>query len=88
MALPMRPICCVCATLLVVCLLGGCNKLITAKTARKNFSPSLQSSISTGDQQLNTGMWVHDMSKRQLEDDLTRILMSDRPSLLTPYPVP
>jgi hypothetical protein len=89
MASTTRLLCGVCALLLAVSLLGGCGKkLITSKTVRKNVSPSLKTSIRTAEQQRNHTQWLNDVDARQFEDDLEALFLIDRPSYLTPYPIP
>lgn len=88
MALSFRLLCGVCAAMTVAALLGGCNKTITAATVRKDVSPSLKTSIRTKEQQRNRTKWINDVDSRQFEDDLEGLLLIDRPSYLTPYPLP
>ncbi len=79
----------ICVLLLAVSLLSGCGKkLITSKTARKNVSPSLKTSLRTAEQQRNRTKWIDDVDARQFEDDLEAIFLIERPSRLTPYPIP
>jgi len=79
-------VCALCVGALVVA--AGCNKTITAETARKNLSPNLNRMALTREQRLNKHAWTADIERRQLEDDVDNILMIDRPGRLTRYPVP
>lgn len=76
-----------------VALLGGCasdnyNGPITSESYQSNPSPELSSLTRATEQSDNHLATVSDLNLRQIPDDLAAIFLLDRPSHLTPYPVP
>jgi hypothetical protein len=70
-------------------LAGGCGSdQITAKSVRKDMSPELMSLAHQREQRRNMYARTLDTNKRQIWDDLDRILLMNRPSRLSEYPVP
>ena len=80
--------CCVSAMLLTLLLIGGCSQKITAATVRRNLTPELETLSLTHEQRLNVHARTKNLGWRQLESDLDRLLLLDRPVRLTRYPVP
>ncbi|MCX5662114.1 MAG: hypothetical protein NTW19_20755 [Planctomycetota bacterium] len=68
--------------------LGGCSDRITAEGVRWNMSPELQGMANTPDQRKNTQARSMDTTMRQFNDDMDMVLMINKPSHLTIYPVP
>jgi hypothetical protein len=66
----------------------GCNK-VTPGSVRDNYSPDLETTTLNAGQRKNRAARTLDLNVRQFNDDFDRhILMLDRPSRLTRYPVP
>jgi hypothetical protein len=77
------------AMIAAITLVGGCSSdQITAKSVRKDMSPELVSLAHQSEQRRNMHARTHDTNKRQIWDDLDRILLLDRPTRLSEYPIP
>lgn len=78
----------VAVAMLAVAMIGGCSQKITASSVRSNPSPELQSMALTHEQRKNNISRSKDITKRQVWDDFDSIMLQDRPSRLSRYPVP
>lgn len=68
---------------------GGCSKQkVTAKSARRDLSPELQSMSLMSEQRKNMHARTHDTNMRQIWDDLDAILLLKHPVRLANYPMP
>ncbi|MFA9478675.1 hypothetical protein ACERK3_10240 [Phycisphaerales bacterium AB-hyl4] len=78
------------AAVLVVMMLvfAGCHSPTSAAGVRANFSPELHSTANSYEQHLNREARTRDMNLRGVWDDGSRLLLLDRPSRLSPYPIP
>lgn len=68
--------------------LGGCSDRITAEGTRWNMSPELSTMAMTKEQRKNMQARSLDTTMRQINDDIDFLLLLDKPSKLTIYPVP
>ncbi len=68
---------------------GGCQRQkITAKSVRGDMSPELQSIAHRQEQRKNMHARTKNTNWRQLKDDMDRILLMEKPSRLSEYPIP
>ena len=79
-----------CALVLALGLLtvAGCSNKFTAKTARKNISPSLDTLSLTPEQRKNRHARTVDVNLRQVNEDVDRLLLLDRSTMLNRNPMP
>ena len=68
--------------------IGGCSDKFTAKTARKNISPSLDTLSLTREQMKNRSARTMDINLRQLNEDVDRLLLLDQPTILNRNTMP
>lgn len=72
-------------------LLGGCSSQpenVSPSWVRSNLTPELQSIAHSPEQRKNVHARVYDTNLRQVWDDLDMILLLDRPSQMSKYPIP
>ena len=67
---------------------SGCQAPTPADRVRANFSPELDTTTRNFEQHRNMEARTVDLDTRGIWDDGARILLRDRPSRLSPYPVP
>lgn len=72
---------------------GGCSSApetdrVTVDTLRDNMTPEMQGVGLSPDQRRNRHIRTVNTSLRQVWDDLDEILLLDRPSRMSPYPIP
>ena len=67
--------------------LGGCNTVTPGKV-RRNMSPALATTDRARGQAANDMARVVDHNTRTAWDDFKRLMLLDKPSRLTPYPIP
>ena len=79
---------CLTALALMCTLIGGCTSgAITGADVRADMSPELTSVAHTSEQMKNRKARTYDTNMRQIHDDIATILLEDRPSRLTHYPL-
>ncbi len=61
---------------------------ITTRDLRRDMSPSLKTLTQTREQHATSKARVTDLNLRMIHDDMDLLLLQDRPSYLTRYPVP
>lgn len=67
----------------------GCSRdRITASSVRRNMSPELASMAHQSQQRKNMHARTIDTDTRQIWDDLDSVLLLNRPSRMSIYPVP
>lgn len=72
-------------------LATGCSSSqgrITASDIRSNMTPELKTTAMTSEQHKTRVVRSVDHNLRQVWDDLDYIFLVDKPSHLTPYPIP
>ena len=69
-------------------LTTGCHRPTSAHGVRANYTPELHSTGRTFQQHQAMETRTIDTNLRGLYDDGARVLLMDRPSRLSPYPVP
>ena len=69
-------------------LVGGCSDKITGDSVRMDMSPELKSEAHNSEQLENRYARSQDTTLRQIWDDIDELLLRDRPSRLSRYPVP
>ncbi|MEE9404929.1 MAG: hypothetical protein V3V20_08545 [Algisphaera sp.] len=75
-----------CSTLAVTLLAGA--MLVGCNATRGNLTPELHSYSRSLEQDQNLHARVIDNNTRMIWDDLDRVLLLDKTSRLSPYPVP
>lgn len=66
----------------------GCSDRITADDVRGDMSPELKSMAHNSEQLENRYARSSDTTLRQIWDDIDMLLLRDKPSRLSRYPVP
>jgi hypothetical protein len=69
-------------------LMGGCGDKITGGDVRADMSPELKSMAHNSEQLENRYARSQDTTLRQIWDDIDELLLRDKPSRLSRYPVP
>ena len=67
---------------------GGCTSDITVRTMRSNMSPDMEGMAEDAQLRANRHAKTFDINLRQINDDIDRIFLLDRPMRLSPYPMP
>lgn len=75
------------ALLAMTLVFAGCSAT-SADGVRANFSPELHSTARSFEQHRNMEARTMDLNTRGAWDDGARLLLLDRPSRLSPYPIP
>lgn len=69
-------------------LVGGCSDRITGRSVRSDWSPELYSTAHSREQHKVREARTLDTNGRQAWDDLSMLLLLDRPSRMSEYPIP
>ena len=77
-----------CGVVSLLAVLGGCSNNVTVKSVRKDPSPGLDALARSIEQRHNDRIRIFDTNKRQIWDDIDYLLLLDRPSRSSRYPVP
>ena len=77
-----------CGLVSLLTALGGCSNKVTVKSIRKDPSPALDALARSKEQRKNDWTRIVDTNKRQIWDDIDYLLLLDRPSRSSRYPVP
>ncbi|MEM1354287.1 MAG: hypothetical protein AAGC44_03095 [Planctomycetota bacterium] len=77
-----------CLLMASMLVLVGCSSKTSSRHIRNNYTPELYSQVESHEKHLNDGHYAVNHAWRTMRDDWQRILFRDKPTRLTPIPVP